>query len=80
VLCFTDGVIEEHVTGHEQFGEEQLIHWVNHIERTEKGARSVVRSLSHTLMEKRGGTTSDDATLFLVEWFGGAADHLAALD
>lgn len=80
VLCFTDGLIEEHETGGEQFGEEQLIHWVNRIEQTEEGVRAVVRSLSHALKEERGGSTSDDATLFLIEWRGGAADHLAVLD
>ncbi|MGA5268059.1 PP2C family protein-serine/threonine phosphatase [Streptomyces lydicamycinicus] len=80
VLCFTDGLIEEHEAGEEQFGEEQLIHWVNRIEHTEKGVRAVVRSLSHTLKQERGGSTSDDATLFLIEWRGGAADHLAVLD
>ncbi|MGP3984002.1 PP2C family protein-serine/threonine phosphatase [Streptomyces sp. KR80] len=79
VLCFTDGVIEEREAGGEQFGEEQLIDWVNRIGRTEKGVRAVVRTLSHTLKEERGGRTSDDATLFLVEWRGGAADHLATL-
>lgn len=80
VLCFTDGLIEEHEAGGEQFGVEQLIDWVNSIERAEKGVRAVVRALSHALMEERGGTTSDDATLFLIEWRGGAADHLATLD
>ncbi|WP_406332087.1 PP2C family protein-serine/threonine phosphatase [Streptomyces sp. NBC_00203] len=80
VLCFTDGLIEEHVAGEEQFGEEQLVHWINRIEHAEKRVRAVVRALSHALMEERGGTTSDDATLFLMEWRGGAADHLAALD
>ena len=80
VLCFTDGVIEEHETGKEQFGVEQLIHWVNHMEHTEKGVRAVVRALSHALKRERGGTTSDDATLFLIEWRAGAADHLAVLD
>ncbi|WP_328725839.1 PP2C family protein-serine/threonine phosphatase [Streptomyces sp. NBC_00259] len=79
VLCFTDGLIEEHEAGEEQFGEEQLIHWVDRIEQTEKGVRAVVRSLSHTLKQERGGSTSDDATLFLIEWRGGAADHLAVL-
>ncbi|GGU59778.1 hypothetical protein GCM10010211_25940 [Streptomyces albospinus] len=77
VLCFTDGLIEEHEAGEEQFGEEQLIHWVNRIEHSGKGPRAVVRSLSHTLRQERGGSTSDDATLFLIEWRGGAADHLA---
>jgi hypothetical protein len=36
----------------------------------------MVRDLSHTLMRERGGITSDDATLFLIEWRGGTADHL----
>ncbi|WP_405839499.1 serine/threonine-protein phosphatase [Streptomyces platensis] len=80
VLCFTDGLIEEHEAGAEQFGEEQLIHWVNRIEHTEEGVRSVVRSLSHALKQERGGSTSDDATLFLIEWRGGAADHLSILE
>ncbi|MFE2713380.1 PP2C family protein-serine/threonine phosphatase [Streptomyces mirabilis] len=80
VLCFTDGLIEEHEAGEEQFGEEQLIHWVNRIEHGEKGVRAVVRALSHALKRQRGGRTSDDATLFLIEWRGGAADHLAVLD
>lgn len=80
VLCFTDGLIEEHEAGAEQFGEEQLIDCVNRVERTEEGVRAVVRSLSHTLKQERGGTTSDDATLFLIEWRGGTADHLTALD
>jgi serine phosphatase RsbU (regulator of sigma subunit) len=80
VLCFTDGLIEEHEAGEEPFGEEQLIHWVNRIEHGEKGVRAVVRSLSHALKRQRGGRTSDDATLFLIEWRGGAADHLTVLD
>jgi serine phosphatase RsbU (regulator of sigma subunit) len=71
VLCFTDGVIEEHRAGEELFGEEQLIHWINRIEHTEHGTREAVRSLSHALMQERGGTTSDDATLFMIEWRGG---------
>ncbi|WP_155056195.1 PP2C family protein-serine/threonine phosphatase [Streptomyces blattellae] len=79
VLCFTDGLIEEHEAGEEQFGEEQLIHWVNRIEHTE-GVRAVVRSLSHALKQQRGGRTTDDATLFLIEWRGGAAEHLALLE
>jgi phosphoserine phosphatase RsbU/P len=79
VLCFTDGLIEERGAGGEQFGEEQLIDWVSRIEHTEEGVRAVVRSLSHALKQERGGITSDDATLFLIEWRGGAADHLATM-
>ncbi|RPE42691.1 stage II sporulation protein E [Streptomyces sp. Ag109_O5-1] len=70
VLCFTDGLIEEHAVGEEQFGEDQLIDSVNRLERTGRGVRAVARSLSHTLMRARGGQTTDDATLLLVEWRG----------
>ncbi|MFB9366984.1 GAF domain-containing SpoIIE family protein phosphatase [Kitasatospora albolonga] len=68
VLCFTDGLVEEREAGGEQFGEEQLIDWVDRVERSQDGVRAVVRALSHVLKEKRGGRTSDDATLFLIEW------------
>jgi serine phosphatase RsbU (regulator of sigma subunit) len=63
VLCFTDGLNEEHEAGEEQFGEEQLIHWANRIDLAEKRVRAVVRALSYALKQQRGGRTSDDATL-----------------
>ncbi|QIY75906.1 PP2C family protein-serine/threonine phosphatase [Streptomyces sp. RLB1-33] len=81
VLCYTDGIIEEHVTGSEPFGEERLIHCVNRLgEEPSQGVRADLRRLSHTLKRERGGHTSDDATLFMIEWHGGATDHLAVLD
>ncbi|MFD8144835.1 PP2C family protein-serine/threonine phosphatase [Streptomyces sp. NPDC059708] len=70
ILCFTDGLIEEHQSGQEQFGEEQLIDWVNQLEETDRTVRAVARDLSHTLKRARGEVTSDDATLVLVEWRG----------
>ncbi|MBT1183552.1 serine/threonine-protein phosphatase [Streptomyces sp. CJ_13] len=81
VLCYTDGIIEEHVAGGELFGEERLIRCVNQLgERPSEGMRADLRRLSHALKLERGGHTSDDATLFMIEWRGGAADHLAVLD
>jgi len=80
VLFFTDGITEEHTTGGEQFGEDRLI---DQLERAEQGGGPVqqtVRRLSHALMRERGGTTSDDATLFLLEWRNEPADHLAKID
>lgn len=79
VLCYTDGIIEEHVGG-EVFGEERLIHCVNRLgEEPSVGVRADLRRLSHTLKNERGGLTTDDATLFMIEWHGGTADHLATL-
>ncbi|MFE5025450.1 hypothetical protein ACFRAO_19465 [Streptomyces sp. NPDC056656] len=42
--------------------------------------RADLRRVSHPLKWERRGRTSDDATLFVFEWHGGAADHLAFLD
>lgn len=80
VMCFTDGLIEEHQTGEEPFGEDQLIECTNHVFHGHTGVRSAARALSHTLKRARGGTTSDDATLLLMEWRGRRADHLATLE
>ncbi|WP_331750200.1 MULTISPECIES: PP2C family protein-serine/threonine phosphatase [unclassified Streptomyces] len=80
LLCFTDGLIEEHQPGGEEFGEEQLIELTNRTVRDHTTVRPVVRALSHALKQGRGGVTSDDATIFLIEWRGGDADHLANLD
>ncbi|WP_131787298.1 PP2C family protein-serine/threonine phosphatase [Protofrankia symbiont of Coriaria ruscifolia] len=78
VLFFTDGLIEEHESGGEQFGEERMIDFVERA--LGRDVQEITRSLSRTLMQERGGITTDDATLFLVEWRGGSADHLANLE
>ncbi|WP_405521628.1 SpoIIE family protein phosphatase [Streptomyces canus] len=81
VLCYTDGIIEEHLASRDLFGEERLIHCVNRLgQEPSQGVRADLRLLSHVLKSERGGRTSDDATLFMIEWRGGAADHLAVLD
>lgn len=80
VLFFTDGAVEEHLPGGEQFGEERLIEFVERAGRSGDGVQEMVRSLSHSLVRARGGVTTDDTTLFLVEWRGGSVDHLAAVN
>ncbi|MBW8705588.1 hypothetical protein MBT84_38880 [Streptomyces sp. MBT84] len=40
----------------------------------------MVRALSHALKQEPGGRTTDDATLFLIDWRGGVADHRALLE
>ncbi len=79
VLCFTDGLFEERRPDGEQFGEEQLIEWTNRVARERTEVRAVVRALSHALKRSRGGITSDDATIFLIEWRGGDTSRLADL-
>ncbi|MCX2182127.1 serine/threonine-protein phosphatase [Streptomyces sp. SKN60] len=70
ILCFTDGLIEEHEAGQEEFGEDRLIDRVHRLDQADRGVRAVARDLSHTLRRARGETTTDDATLVLIEWRG----------
>lgn len=80
VMFFTDGLTEEHQPGQEQFGEERMIEMIEHVGPTCGSVQQMARALSHALKRERRDLTSDDATLFLVEWRGGTADHLATLD
>jgi serine phosphatase RsbU (regulator of sigma subunit) len=67
VLFFTDGVVEERVSG-EQFGEARLREVIEETTSEGLAAAESVRRLSHALMAARRGMTSDDASLLLVEW------------
>jgi serine phosphatase RsbU (regulator of sigma subunit) len=78
VLFFTEGVIEEHRPGGEQFGQERFVSFAERAVGTGGSVQVMVRALSHALTRARDGATIDDATLFLMEWRGGSADHLAA--
>lgn len=77
MLFYTDGLIEEHRDHGAQFGETRLRGLIEEAEQAGGPVQETVRRLSHTLMRERGGATTDDATLFLLEWTGGTADHLA---
>lgn len=80
VLFFTDGAFEEHRPGGQQFGMERLIDFVERAGQVGEGVQEMVRGLSRALASARGGVTTDDTTLFLVEWRGGSAGQLAAVD
>jgi hypothetical protein len=80
LLFYTDGLVEEQGSSGEQFGEVRLIEVVERVGPATRSVQEMVRGLSHALMRERGGITSDDATLFMAEWRGSNADHLATLD
>jgi hypothetical protein len=80
VLFFSDGITEEHTTGGEQFGVARLVDQLERAEQSGGPVQETVRRLSHALMRARGGATSDDATLFLLEWRNEPADHLARIN
>jgi Stage II sporulation protein E (SpoIIE) len=70
VLFFTDGVVEERLSGGEQFGEERLRDLIEQTTAADLTCAETVRRLSHALMAARSGRTSDDASLLLLEWKG----------
>jgi len=74
VLLFTDGVVEERLENGLQFGEVRLRELVEQTSTDRLSVAETVRLLSHTLMAERGGRTSDDASLLLVEWRGPPRD------
>jgi len=80
VLLFTDGITEEHLAGGDLFGERRLIELLEEVGQEGGPVQETVRRLSHALKRARGEVTHDDATLFLLEWRGGSADHLAQVD
>jgi hypothetical protein len=74
VLFFTDGVVEERFNDGTQFGEDRLLKLVEQTTADQLSVAETVRLLSHRLMEARGGRTSDDASLLLVQWSGPPRD------
>jgi serine phosphatase RsbU (regulator of sigma subunit) len=74
VLFFTDGVVEEDRTSVGVTGESRLRNLIEAVGEGNEPVQETVRLLSRALMAERGGVTSDDATLLLLEWRGGTAD------
>jgi sigma-B regulation protein RsbU (phosphoserine phosphatase) len=67
LFCITDGVVDSHRPGREDFGEERLIELLSERSRAGLDAAETVRQLSHTVLDYHG-VLSDDTTAFLVEF------------
>jgi len=70
VLFSTDGVVEERMEPGrpERFGQQRFLDVVEEVLTPGLSVQESVRRLSHALMAARGGRTSDDTSLVLVEW------------
>ena len=80
VLFYTDGVVEERDAEGQVFGLERLVDHVTRALSDERTLPETLRVLSSALLKARGGTTSDDATLLVVEWPGPDAADLPGGD
>jgi serine phosphatase RsbU (regulator of sigma subunit) len=67
LFCLTDGVVDAHRRGGEDFGEERLIALLSERSRAGLDAAETVRQLSHTVLDHHG-VLSDDTTAFLVDF------------
>ena len=80
VLFFTDGLIEEHTKGGAEFGESRMMEVVERVEADRVPVQESVRRISRILMLERGGATTDDSTLLMIEWTGGPAADLTYME
>jgi anti-anti-sigma factor len=69
LFCITDGVVDSHRPGSEDFGEERLIELLRAQSGDGLDAAETVRQLSHTVLDHHG-VLSDDTTAFLVDFHG----------
>jgi hypothetical protein len=67
VFFITDGVVDSHRPGGEDFGEERLSELLGARSRNGLDAAETVRQLSHTVLDHHG-VLSDDTTAFLVDF------------
>jgi len=67
VFFITDGVVDSHRPGTEDFGEDRLVELLGARSREGLDAAEIVRQLSHTVLDHHG-VLSDDTTAFLVDY------------
>jgi serine phosphatase RsbU (regulator of sigma subunit) len=72
VLFYTDGVVEAHQPGGEQFGAERLADLAGQHASEELGPEEILRHLVAAVLDHQQNRLADDATLVLVQWNGSA--------
>jgi serine phosphatase RsbU (regulator of sigma subunit) len=70
VLFFTDGVVESHLPGREQFGVDRLLDLTTQQASDQKEPEEIVRHLVGSVLERHSDQLPDDATLVLFRWNG----------
>ena len=70
VLFYTDGVVEAHVPGGDEFGAGRLADLAGQHASDQLEPEEVIRRLVRAILERQDDRLTDDATLVLVQWHG----------
>jgi serine phosphatase RsbU (regulator of sigma subunit) len=70
VLFYTDGVVEAHMPGREQFGVERLADLLGQHAADQLEPEEIIRRLVRAVLEHRDDRLADDATVVLFRWNG----------
>ncbi|MBA3653084.1 MAG: serine/threonine-protein phosphatase [Actinobacteria bacterium] len=70
VLFYTDGVVEAHQPGADQFGAERLADLIGRHSSDQLEPEEILRRLVRAVLEHQHDRLGDDATLVLVQWNG----------
>ena len=68
VLFYTDGVVEAHLPGREQFGVERLLDIVGQHSSDQQEAEETVRLIVRSVLDHQSDQLTDDATVVLFQW------------
>jgi serine phosphatase RsbU (regulator of sigma subunit) len=70
VLFYTDGVVEAHMPGREQFGVERLADLLGQHAADQLEPEEIIRRLVGAVLEYRDDRLADDATVVMFRWNG----------
>ena len=70
VLFYTDGVIEAHQPGGQEFGVERLTDLIGRHASDQLEPEEIVRQIVRSILDYKAEPLADDATLVLVRWNG----------
>lgn len=70
VLFYTDGVVEAHLPGTEQFGSDRLADLVGQQAGSEAAPEEVLRRIVRAVLEHQDDQLADDATIVIFSWHG----------
>jgi hypothetical protein len=70
VLFYTDGVVEAHLPGQEQFGVDRLVELITRHSSDQEEAEEIVRRVVQAVLDHQSDELPDDATVVLFQWNG----------